>query len=143
MIFAFVGLNEILPLVVFMGLVAGIFTLLTVISNRNSKATERLQRLSRPASLAEIEEPSRKKERFQNVLETAKALSRPLMPQTELETSQLKIKLANAGFRSDSAVPVYLGIRFATFMLFALVSLAVFLPRYGLTVKALQPIILL
>src|SRR5207248_1643995 len=69
--------------------------------------------------------------------------SRPLMPQTELETSQLKIKLANAGFRSDSAVPVYLGIRFGSFMLFFLAALAVFLPRYGLTLQALKPIVLL
>ena len=36
------------------------------------------------------------------------------MPKTELEQSALKIKLANAGFRSDSAVAVYLGIRFVS-----------------------------
>jgi len=93
MILAFIGFNEILPLLVFSIMVAGIFALLSAISNRNSRATERLARLSRPASLAEIEDPKNKKERFQNVLETAKALSKPLMPQTELETSPLQIKL--------------------------------------------------
>ena len=143
MLFAFVGFNELIPLLVFAALVAGIFALLSVISNRNSKATERLQRLSRPASLAELEDPKSKKDRFHNVVESAKALSRPLMPQTDLEASQLKIKLANAGFRSDTAVPVYLGLRFGTFLFFLLVSLTVFLPRYGLTAGALKPIILL
>ena len=54
MIFAFVGVAEIIPLLVFAALVAGIFSLLTIISNRNSKAAERLQRLSRPASLAAL-----------------------------------------------------------------------------------------
>jgi tight adherence protein C len=143
MIFAFVGMNEMIPLLVFAGLVAGIFGLLTMISNRNSRAAERLERLSRPTSLAEIEDPRNKKERFQNVLETAKALSRPLMPQTELEASQLRIKLANAGFRSESAVAVYLGIRFGTFLLFSLTAIAIFLPKYGLTFAALKPIVLL
>jgi tight adherence protein C len=144
MIFALVGLNEIIPLLVFAAMVAGIFSMLSLISNRNSRAAERLERLSRPASLVEIEDASKvKTARFQNVLETAKALSRPLMPKTDLEASQLKIKLANAGFRSDSAVPIYLGIRFGTFLFSVLVSLAIFLPKYGLTLAALKPIVLI
>src|SRR5262245_737362 len=142
-LFAFVGLAEAIPLLVFAAFVAFVFGVLTMISNRNSRAAERLDRLSRPHSLTEIEDPTKpRKERFAGVLETAKALSKPLMPQTELEQSELKIKLANAGFRSDSAVPVYLGLRFATFMAFFLTALAVFLPKYGMTVNALKPIVL-
>ena len=140
MIFALVGLAEMIPLLVFAGLVAGIFAVLTGISNRNSRASDRLDRISRPASLAEIEDPKNKKDRFQGVMETAKALSKPLMPQTELEQSELRIKLANAGFRSESAVSIYLGIRFGTFMTFFLASLAIFLPKYGMTIAALKPI---
>jgi tight adherence protein C len=143
MILAFVGQAELGQMAVCAFIVMIVFWLLTLLSNRNSKAVERLDRLSRPASLAEIEDPKNKKERFQNVLETAKALSKPLMPQTELEQSELKIKLANAGFRSDSAVAVYLGLRFGTFLLFALSSVAVFLPKYGMTMDAVKPIVLL
>src|ERR1700722_9770261 len=121
-IFALVGVAEMIPLLVFAGLVAAIFAVLTMISNRNSRASERLDRISRPASLADIEDPKNKKERFQGVMETAKALSKPLMPQTDLEQLELKIKLANAGFRSDSAVAVYLGLRFGTLMFFTLLS---------------------
>jgi tight adherence protein C len=139
-IFALVGIQELIPLMVFGGLVAGIFALLSMISNRNSRAQERLERISRPASLAEIEDPKLKKERFQGVMETAKALSGPLMPQTELEQSQLKIRLANAGFRSDSAVAVYLGLRFAVLVGFLLLGLAIFLPKHGFTLAALKPI---
>ena len=141
MIFALVGFQELVPLLVFAGLVAGIFAILSMISNRNSRAQERLERISRPASLAEIEDPKAKKERFQGVMETAKALSGPLMPQTELEQSQLKIKLANAGFRSDSAVAVYLGLRFVTLIACTLLALAIFLPKYGMTYAALKPIV--
>jgi tight adherence protein C len=141
LIFALVGLQEVIPLLVFAGLVAGLFSILSLISNRNSRAQERLERISRPASLAELEDPKHKKDRFQGVMETAKALSRPLMPQTELEQSELKIRLANAGFRSDSAVAVYLGLRFFCLMFFLLGSLAIFLPKYGFTAAALKPII--
>jgi len=142
-IFALVGFQELVPLLVFGALVAGIFALLSVLSNRNSRAQERLERISRPASLAEIEDPTKpKKERFQGVMETAKALSGPLMPQTELEQSELKIRLANAGFRSDSAVAVYLGLRVAVLLAFLLMGTAIFLPKYGFTLDALKPMVL-
>lgn len=142
MLFAFVGFAEIIPLLVFVALAAGVFAMLSLISNRNSRAAERLDRLSRPASLAEIEAPGAKQERFQGVMETAKAFSKPLMPQTELEQSELKIQLSNAGFRSDSAVQVYLGIRFFSFMLFLLGAVAWFVPKYGMTLDALKPVVL-
>src|SRR5262249_5192871 len=87
-----------------------------------------------------------KRERFQGLADTAKALSGPLMPQTELEQSRLKIKLANAGFRSESAVSVYLGLRLVCFGGFTLLAIMIFLPIYGFTgaglLKAIRPIVL-
>jgi tight adherence protein C len=139
--FALVGLAELVPILVFGGFIFGVWSVLSLISSRNSRAQDRLERISRPASLAEIEEPKKNKERFQNVMETAKALSAPLMPKTEGETSALRNKLANAGFRSESAVSVYLGLRFACFMAFSVLGLAIFLPKYGLTLTALKPIV--
>jgi tight adherence protein C len=65
------------------------------------------------------------------------------MPQTELEQSELRMSLAHAGFRSESAVSVYLGIRFGTLMAFLLVSLAIFVPKYGMTLGALKPIVII
>jgi tight adherence protein C len=63
------------------------------------------------------------------------------MPKTELEQSALKLKLAHAGFRSETAVAVYMGLRFASLMGFLLISCAIFLPKYGLTLGALKPIV--
>jgi tight adherence protein C len=141
--FAFIALQDLIPILVFGGFVFGVFAVLSMLSQRNSRAAQRLDRFSRPASLAEIEDPKlAKKDRFQNFIETAKAFSAPLMPQTELEQSELKLKLANAGFRSDSAVSVYLGLRFATFLTFLVLSCVVFLPKHGMTLKALQPIVI-
>jgi tight adherence protein C len=143
--FAFiVGFAEVAPLLVFAVIVFGIWSVLSMISQRNSKAQERLARLSRPASLAEIEDPQllRKKERFQGIVDTAKAFATPLMPKTEMEQSQLRVRLANAGFRSDSAVAVYLGLRFATFLTFFLVAAAIFVPQYGLNRATMYPLII-
>jgi tight adherence protein C len=137
---ALVGLQEMVPLLVFAALVAAVFSVLSLISSRNSKAAERLDRFSRPASLAEIEDPKLKKERFTGMVETAKALSAPLMPQTELEQSELRIKLANAGFRRDSAVPVYLGLRVVTFLAFTFLGLAVALPAHGMHLSVMKPL---
>ena len=44
-----------MPFMVFVAIVAGVFWLLSMISNRNSQAEERLERIGRPKSLAEIE----------------------------------------------------------------------------------------
>ncbi len=49
-LFALVGVAEAIPLLVFAAFVAGVFAVLTMISNRNSRAAERLDRLSRPMS---------------------------------------------------------------------------------------------
>src|SRR5262249_17480691 len=114
---------DMIPLLVFVGIVMGIWAVLSAISSRNSKAVERLAKLSRPPSLADIEDPkSKNSERFQGLAEAAKALSSPLMPQTELEQSELKTRLANAGFRSDAAPMVYSGLRFGSLLLFFVVS---------------------
>jgi tight adherence protein C len=141
-LFAIIGFEDIIPLLVFAGFVLGVWAVLSMLSRRNSRAQERLARISRPASLVEIEDPKvAKKDRFQGVVDTAKALSAPLMPQTELEQNQLKVRLANAGFRSDSAVGVYLGLRVASLCGFFLLSLAIFLPKHGLSFAALKWII--
>lgn len=134
-----IGFEDVIPLLVFAGFVLAVWAVLSMISRRNSRAQDRLARISRPQSLVDIEDPKvTKKERFQGVVETAKALSGPLMPQTELEQNQLKVRLANAGFRSDSAVAVYLGLRIASLAFFTIISVAVFLPKYGLTLAALK-----
>jgi tight adherence protein C len=143
MLYSFVYLQDIIPLLVFLGIVMGIWAVLSMISQRNSRALDRLARLSRPPSLVDIEDPTKAKEgRFAGLVETAKALSAPLMPQTEIEQSQLKTKLANAGFRSDAASRVYSGLRFACLLLFFVVSLAIFVPGRPLSFKSLQWVII-
>ncbi|OAI41726.1 secretion protein [Planctomycetaceae bacterium SCGC AG-212-D15] len=130
-IWAMVGITDALPLLVFGGVVMGIWAVLSVISERNSRMQDRLKRHSRPQSLAEIEAPTgggKKTERFQAITDLAKNIADPMMPKTELEQSELKIRLANAGFRSESAAAVYSGIRLASLAIFFVISLAICLP---------------
>ncbi len=141
--FWFVGETELIYAGVFGAFVFGVWSVLSYLSGRNSRATERLDRLSRPASLAEMEDPKlTKKERFQGVFETAKAFAAPLMPKTELEQSKLKITLANAGFRSESAVNIYLGIRFITLIIFFAAGMLWTFSQHGLNfdLNALLPL---
>jgi tight adherence protein C len=143
MLLAFFYLMDMIPLLVFLGIVLGIWAVLSAVSNRNSKALERLQRLSRPTSLAELEDPRLTKDtRFQGLVETAKALSNPLMPKTALEQSALKTKLANAGFRSDAAPMVYSGLRLASLLFFLVGSVLVFAIGRPLSWKTLQWVII-
>src|SRR5437764_9359593 len=134
-----VGFSDLIPFMVFGVFVFGIWSVLSMISQRNSRAQERLTRMSRPASLVDIDtaQSVSKEPRMQGIMDTAKALSKPLMPQTELEQSALKIRLANAGFRSDSAMTVYLGLQFASLLLFLGIGVTVFLPQHGMTLKGI------
>ncbi len=144
MFFAEIDFTFIIPILVFAACIAGVWAVLSLISNRNSRAQDRLARISsRPPSVVEADEKKSKKERFQGVMDTAKALSGPLMPQTELEQSKLKVRLANAGFRSDSAISVYLGARFASLLLFLLIALGYALPKFGLSLSTLKWVVFL
>ncbi len=145
MIYAFVGLTDMIPFLVFGVFIFGVWAVLSVISQRNRRAQDRLTRLSRPVSLADIDtqQSVTKEVRMKGFVDTAKKLSKPLMPQTELEQSALKITLSNAGFRSDSAMAVYLGIRFATLLGFFVVSAAIFVPKYGLTFSGIKWVLII
>jgi tight adherence protein C len=146
MILAIIGVSYLMPFLMFACIVIVVWAVLSTISQRNSRAQDRLSRMSRPASLAELDitqQGGKKDERMQGIMDTAKALSRPLMPQTELEQSALKVRLANAGFRSDSAMAVYLGARFACLLIFVVTGAAVFLPKYGMTFDGIKYMIFL
>jgi tight adherence protein C len=135
-----VWIHDIAPILVFLCFVAAVWAILSMISSRNSKAVERLARLSRPQSLSELEDPAKAKkaEKYAHLVETAKALSAPMMPKNEQETNDLKTRLANAGFRSDAAPMVYSGLRMATLAVFLLFGLALYLPGSATLFKKVQ-----
>lgn len=136
-------MTDLVPILVFMAIVVGIWAFLSMLSSRNSKAVDRLDRMSRSASHADLDAGRvEKQEKYQGLVDTAKALSSPMMPQTELEQSALRLKLANAGFRSESAPVVYSGLRMASLGVFFVISCLMALPGQELTLKTLQTIVI-
>jgi tight adherence protein C len=138
-----VSLAFILPFLVFACLVASVWGALSYVSQRNTRTQERLARMSRP-SMGEIDiTQDSREERLKGITEAAKAFSSPLMPQTELEQNKLKMELAHAGFRSDSAMSIYLGVKFACLLFFSVLGAAVFVPKYGINFNGLKWVIVM
>jgi tight adherence protein C len=139
-----IGLDAIVPLLVFVGIVVGIWAVLSMISNRNSRAMDRLSRLSRPQSLADIQDPNKAKgEKYKGLADMAKSMSSPLMPQNEKDHTDLRTKLANAGFRSDAAPMVYSGVRLMSLGVFFLMAVSIFVPGRSFGWGMLQGIVII
>jgi tight adherence protein C len=88
------------------------------ISGKNNRAEERLQDFRDPAGRKKREELGKKKtDAVSRMLESAAPkLAKPLQPKTEKEQSRLKLKLGYAGFRSEAAPQIFLGIKFIMLM---------------------------
>ncbi len=142
------GLVDLIPILVFLAIVMGIWAVLSMISSRNSKAVDRLQKMSRQKVSGEDNDPSsrltgEKEHKYQGLMDTAKAMSAPLMPQSETETNDLKLKLLNAGFRSEAAPMVFSGLRVFSLGLFFLIACAIALPGQSLSFRTLQIVVFL
>lgn len=131
-----ITLRDVAPLIVAGGIIGAIWVFLSAISSRNSRAERRLERFQKgPQAVQETQgENADIRSRFENmqqILEKATAFSKPLMPKTELEQNNLRVKLANAGFRSEKAVSVYTGIKFIFLIVMTLLGLVLFVPGQG------------
>lgn len=143
-LFAFLSAEELTPVFVFVAIVTGTFWLLSLISNRNSQAEERLERIGRPKSLVEIEMSAlESRQRFSGLKDAFSNLGGVMEPKSELEKNSIRIKLANAGFRSESAAGVYQGIRVVCLVVFLLPALFFFLLKDGFTLKSMQYTVIL
>jgi tight adherence protein C len=139
--------SDLVPYLAFGCIVCGIWGVLSIISRRNALAHERLARLGRPLSEHDIDQtktkPKTKSENLLAMFDGAQALAPPLIPKTELELSALKLALANAGFRNESAMRVYLGTRFAALIVSASLGVSLFVPKYGFAFAGLKWVVIL
>jgi tight adherence protein C len=137
-LFAFVTADDVAPLFVFAAMVAGVFWLLSLISNRNSQAEERLERIGRPKSLAELDiSTTDSRNRFAGLKDAFSSIGSAMEPQSDLEKSSLRVKLANAGFRSESAAAVFQGLRVASLVGIGLPGVFAAWMMFGLATKGL------
>jgi tight adherence protein C len=112
--------ETLLPIMVFIAIVAGVFGLMSMISTRNSQAEDRLERIGRPKSLMDLElSQHESRQRFAGLKNVISSLGSSMEPQSDLEKNSLRVTLANAGFRSEAAPAVFQGIRVASLALIA------------------------
>jgi tight adherence protein C len=138
-LFAIFSAEELAPVFVFGAIVAGTFWVLSAISSRNSHAEERLERIGRPKSLLDIDVGGpESRHRFAGLRDMFSNLGGSMESQSELEKNTLRVKLANAGFRSEQAASVYLGLRVVCLVGFLLPALFFFLLKDGFTLKSME-----
>ncbi|MCS7015881.1 MAG: type II secretion system F family protein [Gemmatales bacterium] len=138
--------QDLMSLLAFLGTGCAVWLMLSWWARRSeSRVEDRLTRLSRAASQAEIQlaetSPSQASVptlKMQELLQKAAAFSQPLMPKSELEQNKLRLKLANAGFRHESAVSVFIGLKFLSLLLGAALGAVTLLPTVGLELRLLQ-----
>ncbi len=134
-------LANLLPWAIFGVTTFGIWTLINVFSSRSSRAMERLEELRDP-TLRNREGGGSGKTGVGAVVEmAAPALSKALQPKTELEQSELKKRMANAGYNAPGAPQLFLAIKFAMMIGGCLLGGGFGLVSWGMTQKGWTSII--
>jgi tight adherence protein C len=86
-----------------------------------SRAEQRLDDFKDPLSRRRREEANagkKKSDAMARMLEaSAPALAKPLQPKTDKDMGKLKLKLSYAGFRSEAAPQIFLGMKFVMLMI--------------------------
>ena len=113
-----IDFERLLPFAIFGLFAGGVWLLLEMVAAKKSRAAERLDEIKNPRKRAiEATKGGKKSDAMTKVLERATpAFAKPLQPKTEAEKSSLKARLSMAGFRSESGVSVFLGLKFAGLM---------------------------
>ncbi len=121
-ILAFSMSSVILPILSFVLFGSAAWLLMDVLSSRASTAEQRLDEYKDPniRKRKELEAGKRglSAENLTRVLEKATpALAKPLQSKDAKEVGKLKLRLAQAGFRSEAAPPLFLSMKFAMLIL--------------------------
>lgn len=118
----------IIPLAGFGAIGCGVWAVLTMFTARKSRATERLEELRDPG--ARRRAGAENSGTMTSMIEkAAPALSKALQPKSETGQSDLKVRLANAGFSAPNAARNFLALK-----LIGLILGVVFGAVYGFTV---------
>jgi tight adherence protein C len=108
-------LNYVVPMAMFGAFAAIAWWGLDYLAAGKPRALERLEELKDPRKRRKVaaESALKQTDSFTKMLEKASpSLAKPLQPTNEVELGKLKTKLSNAGFRSESAGSIFLGLKF-------------------------------
>ncbi len=133
-------LEDLVPFAVFGTFAALAWWAMELFAAGRSRADERLEELKSPRTRPgkSLASSLKKADPMTKMLEKATpALAKPLTPKSEAERSNLKTKLANAGFRGESAPTFFLGLKFAGLLGGLFIGSGTILGLAGLTLNAL------
>lgn len=135
---AFISGTLATQLATFGAVAAGVWFMIEFLGRKNnSRANERLEELRDPGR-SSSDRRGGAGDKMTRLLEAASpALAAPLQPKSAEEESKLKQRLQHAGFRSDTAVNVFLGLKFVSLVLGFLAGGGVALFTQGFTQAAL------
>jgi tight adherence protein C len=111
--------DQILAVGTFGAIALLVWLALSAYSEKQSSASDRLERLMKNTLGRRGTSGLLKKQaQLQSIVaRAAPALSKPLRPKNAAELGKLRESLLNAGFRSENAVHIYLGVKFACLLL--------------------------
>jgi tight adherence protein C len=119
MLFAEFDVVMLIPFAVFAAIAAGAWFLLDMVAANKTRSEERLDELSNPTRGKGREgRPNTAGDKMTRMLEKATpALAKPFTPKKEKDRIKLQDKLSYAGLRHESAVTMFLGLKFVLTML--------------------------
>ncbi|MEN6558456.1 MAG: type II secretion system F family protein [Thermoguttaceae bacterium] len=135
-----ISFEAIVPWALFGAFAALAWWALDLIAAGKPRALERLEELKEPRKRRESPgiRSLKKTDAMTRVLEKASpTLAKPLQPKTEVELGRLKTKLANAGFRSEMAGSVFLGLKFTGLVVGLLLGGGLITSIHGVDQKAM------
>lgn len=143
MLIAF-SLETLIPIAIFGGVVAAIFFVYDMFfASGNSNAEDRLEALRNPMrSGGDAGDDKSAADKMSSLLEKATPqLAKALEPKSDQEQDGIKAKLSHAGFRRETAVQVFLGLKIICLAVGFFLGGGTFLLMYGFNKDALLKII--
>ena len=110
-----------------------------------SRSEERLEDYTDPQARKRREEGggTKKNEAMALLERSAPALAKPLQPKTEKDMSKLKLKLSHAGFRSEAAPQIFLGMKFVMLIIGVVVGGGTTLALLGANMTSLFRVVMI
>jgi tight adherence protein C len=134
------NMQSLLPLALFGTFAALAWWALGLVASGKPRAVERLDQLKKPRQSRRGSQDMllKKTDTVTKVLERATpALAKALQPKDEMAKGKLKSRLASAGFRSEAAASVFLGLKFTGLVAGLLLGGSTLLTIYGMKQNSL------
>ena len=133
---------QLLPWAIFGGITVFLMAAFSYFSSSKSRAAERLDELRDPSRRNKGSGMQEKQKGMGAILErAAPTLSKAIQPKTELEQSELKVSLANAGFNSPAAPQIFLALKVALLIGGCMSGAGYGLTAYGISQHGLVSVV--